>query len=71
MRRELSEIYYKFVAKIMVQVVGQSIENKIEKSIRGKGRGSIVFQQDYADFGTPSAVNSTFFRLSSSFRISL
>ncbi len=47
----------------MVQVVGQSIENKIEKSIRGKGRGSIVFQQDYADFGTPSAVNSTFFRL--------
>ncbi len=47
----------------MPQVAGQSTENKIERSIKGKGRGSIVFQQDYADCGTPSAVNSTFFRL--------
>lgn len=47
----------------MSQVIGQSTENKIEKSLRGKGRGSIVFQQDYANFGSPSAVNSTFFRL--------
>ncbi len=29
--------------------------------LRGKGRGSIVFQQDYADCGTPSAVKSTFY----------
>lgn len=47
----------------MSQVVGQSTENKIERRLRGKGRGSIVFQQDYADCGTPSAINSTFFRL--------
>ena len=47
----------------MSQVVGQSTEKKIERRLRGKGRGSIVFQQDYADCGTPSAINSTFFRL--------
>ena len=31
--------------------------------LRGKGRGLIVFQQDYADCGTPSAVKSTFHRM--------
>ena len=31
--------------------------------LRGKGCGSIVFQQDYADCGTPSAVKSTFHRM--------
>ena len=40
----------------MVQVSSQSTVNKIEMRLRGKGRGSIVFQQDYADCGTPSAV---------------
>ena len=45
----------------MVQVSSQSTVNKIEMRLRGKGRGSIVFQQDYADCGTPSAVKSTFY----------
>lgn len=39
----------------MAQVKGQSTENKIVRRLRGSGRGSIVFQQDYADCGTPSA----------------
>lgn len=39
----------------MVQTSSQSTVNKIEMRLRGKGRGSIVFQQDYADCGTPSA----------------
>ena len=43
----------------MVQTSSQSTVNKIEMRLRGKGRGSIVFQQDYADCGTPSAVKST------------
>lgn len=47
----------------MAQTLGQSTVNKIEKRLRGKGRGSIVFQQDYADCGTPSAVKSAFHRL--------
>lgn len=47
----------------MVQVSSQSTVNKIEMRLRGKGRGSIVFQQDYADCGTPSAVKSTFHRM--------
>lgn len=47
----------------MVQVSSQSTVNKIEMRLRGKGRGSIVFQQDYADCGTPSAVKSTFYRM--------
>ena len=47
----------------MVQVKGQSTENKIHRRLRGGGRGSIVFQQDYADCGTPSAIKSTFHRL--------
>ena len=47
----------------MVQTSGQSTVNKIEMRLRGKGRGSIVFQQDYADCGTPSAVKSTFHRM--------
>lgn len=40
----------------MAQTSSQSTVNKIEMRLRGKGRGSIVFQQDYADCGTPSAV---------------
>ena len=32
----------------MVQTSSQSTVNKIEMRLRGKGRGSIVFQQDYA-----------------------
>ena len=44
----------------MAQVKGQSTESKIERRLRGGGRGSIVFQQDYADCGTPSAIKSTF-----------
>ena len=47
----------------MAQTAGQSIENKITMRLRGKGRGSIVFQQDYAECGSPSAVKSAFFRL--------
>ena len=47
----------------MVQTSSQSTVNKIEMRLRGKGRGSIVFQQDYADCGTPSAVKSTFHRI--------
>ena len=47
----------------MVQISSQSTVNKIEMRLRGKGRGSIVFQQDYADCGTPSAVKSTFHRM--------
>lgn len=47
----------------MVQTASQSTVNKIEMRLRGKGRGSIVFQQDYADCGTPSAVKSTFHRM--------
>ncbi len=47
----------------MSQTSGQSIENKIEMRLRGKGRGSIVFQQDYAECGTPAAIKTAFFRL--------
>ena len=47
----------------MAQTSSQSTVNKIEMRLRGKGRGSIVFQQDYADCGTPSAVKSTFHRM--------
>ena len=47
----------------MIQTSSQSTVNKIEMRLRGKGRGSIVFQQDYADCGTPSAVKSTFHRM--------
>ena len=31
--------------------------------LRGKGRGAIVFQQDYAECGAPAAVKTAFFRL--------
>lgn len=41
----------------------KSIENKIINSIRGRGRGSIVFQSDYADYGAPAAVKTAFHRL--------
>jgi hypothetical protein len=47
----------------MARKAGQSVENKIEMRLRGKGRGFVVFQQDYAGCGTPSAVKSAFFRL--------
>ena len=41
----------------------QSAENKILKRIRGKGRGCVVFQQDFADCGTPMAIKSAFHRI--------
>ena len=40
-----------------------SAENKILKRIRGKGGGSIVFQSDYAECGSPAAIKSAFHRL--------
>ena len=39
----------------MTQVSAQSTVNKIEMRLRGKGRGSIVFQQDY-EVNIPSDV---------------
>ena len=44
----------------MAQTSSQSTVNNIEMRLKGKGRGSIAFQQDYADCGTPSAVKSTY-----------
>ena len=41
----------------------ESTENKILKRIRGKGRGSIVFQSDYAECGSPAAIKTAFHRL--------
>ena len=41
----------------------ESVENKILKRIRGKGRGSVIFMSDFADNGTPSAIKSAFHRL--------
>lgn len=41
----------------------ESTEDKILKRIRGKGRGSIVFQSDYAECGSPAAIKSAFHRL--------
>ena len=42
----------------MAQTLSQSTVNKIEMRLRGKGRGSIVFQQDYADCGTLKSVTA-------------
>ena len=44
--------------KNVAQTSSQSTVNKIEMRLGGKERGSMVFQQDYADCGTPSAVKS-------------
>ena len=42
----------------MVQTSSQSTVNKIEMRLRGKGRGSIVFQQDYGKMTTSSCVST-------------
>lgn len=47
----------------MAYTVDKGADNKILARLRGKGRGSIVFQSDFADCGTPSAINSAFHRL--------
>ncbi|MDO4190603.1 MAG: DUF6088 family protein [Bacteroidales bacterium] len=47
----------------MANTIEQGADNKILKRVRGKGRGSIVFQSDFADCGTPSAIKSAFHRL--------
>lgn len=59
----LHQKYNKKVAKEMIESTTQSADNKILKRIRGKGRGSIMFQSDFADCGTPSAIKSAFHRL--------
>lgn len=59
----MNQKYDKKVSKNMVQIQGQSIENKILKRIRGGGRGKIAFQQEYGNLGTPSAIKSAFHRL--------
>ncbi len=41
----------------------ESTGKKIVRRVRGKGRGSLVFQSDFADCGTPSAIKSAFHRL--------
>ena len=41
----------------------ESVENKILKRIRGRGRGSVVFQSEFAEFGSPAAIKSAFHRL--------
>lgn len=41
----------------------QSIEQKILTSIAKRGRGNIIFPQDFASYGTPNAVHKAFGRL--------
>ena len=41
----------------------QSIENKILTNVSKRGRGAIVFPQDFASYGTPNAVHKAFGRL--------
>lgn len=53
----------KKVAKTALINTMESTDNKIVKRVRGRGRGSIVFQQDFADCGTPMAIKSAFHRL--------
>lgn len=54
---------HKKVAEYMEENISQSTDTKILKRIRGRGRGSIAFQSDFADCGTPSAIKSAFHRL--------
>lgn len=41
----------------------QSIEQKILTSVSKRGRGKIIFPQDYASYGTPNAIHTAFGRL--------
>lgn len=41
----------------------QSIENKIEKYIKTKARGTLLFPDDFSDFGTPEAIRKALQRL--------
>lgn len=59
----LHQKYHKKVAGYMAESISQSTDTKILKRIRGRGRGSIAFQSDFADCGTPSAIKSAFHRL--------
>jgi len=58
-----NQISYKKVALSMNKTLAESTYNKVVKRIRGRGRGSLVFQSDFADCGTPSAVKSAFHRM--------
>lgn len=54
----------KKVAKNMNVKADESSINKVVKRIRGRGRGCVVFQSDFADCGTPFAIKSAFHRMS-------
>jgi len=47
----------------MNKTSSESAYNKVVKRIMGRGRGSLVFQSDFADCGTPSAIKSAFHRM--------
>ncbi len=47
----------------MNKCANESTDIKIVRRIRGKGRGSLVFQSDFASCGTPAAIKSAFHRL--------
>jgi hypothetical protein len=53
----------KKVSEKEVYMYTQSTEDKILRRIRGCGRGSIVFHQDYSALASPSAVKSAFHRI--------
>jgi len=47
----------------MNKTASESTDCKIVKRIYGKGRGSVIFQSDFAVCGTPSAIKSAFHRM--------
>lgn len=47
----------------MNKTASESTECKIVKCIYGKGRGSVIFQSDFAVCGSPSAIKSAFHRM--------
>lgn len=47
----------------MNKTASESTECKIVKRIYGKGRGSVIFQSDFAVCGSPSAIKSAFHRM--------
>jgi hypothetical protein len=59
----LQEKYGIFSCRDMASVSGQPIFHKILRRIRGKGRGWVFSQADFADLGSRTAVDSTLFRL--------
>ena len=55
----MSQIFTKFVTILNINIMTQSVEKQIEKSIKSKPKGTLVLLDDYVSYGASKAIQKS------------